>query len=70
MPCIPLHQTWQNYWQIYPPQSSIDALHTITPNMADLLSDLNPLQLSIDALHTIAPNMADLLADLPPVNQA
>ena len=33
MPCIPLHQTWQ----IYPTQMSMDALHTITPNLADLL---------------------------------
>ena len=32
MPCRLLHQTWQ----IYPPQSSIDALHTIIPNLADL----------------------------------
>ena len=32
MPCIPLHQTWQ----IYPLQLSIDALNTITPNLADL----------------------------------
>ena len=60
MPCIWLHQTWQ----IYPHQSSIDALHTITPNMADLLADVPP-QSSIDALHIITPNIADLLADLP-----
>ena len=55
------------YWQIYPlpHQLSIDALHTITPNMADLLTDVPP-HLSIDALHTVTPNMADLLADLPP----
>ena len=54
MHCIPLHQTWQINWQIYPPikhrclaycytkhgrstpQSSIDALHRVTPNLADL----------------------------------
>ena len=41
MPWISLHQTWQIYWQIYPThQSSIDALNTITPNLADLLADL------------------------------
>ena len=44
-----------------PCQSSIDALHTITPHIADL----HPSQLSIDALHTITPNMAALLAGLP-----
>ena len=49
-------------------QSSINALNTITPNLADLLADLSPLQSSIDALNTVTPNLADLLADLPPIN--
>ena len=67
MPWIPLHQTWQIYWQIYPThQSSIDALNTITPNLAALPADLPTHQSSIDALNTITPNLADLLADLPP----
>ena len=35
MPWVLLHQTWQIYWQISP-QSSIDALSTFTPNLADL----------------------------------
>ena len=30
------------YWQIYPPQLSIDALNTATPNLADLIADLPP----------------------------
>ena len=37
-------------------QSSIDALNTTTPNLADL----PPSQLSIDALNTTTPNLADL----------
>ena len=48
---------------MFPRQSSIDALNTATPNLADLLADL-PLQLSIDALNTATPNLADL--DPPP----
>ena len=79
--CLEYHYTKlgrSHIWQIcladLPPcQSSIDALHTITPNLADLLADLifgisalqiYPLQSSIDALNTITPNLADLLADL------
>ena len=32
-----LSSYWQINWQIYPcPQSSIDALHTVTPNLTDL----------------------------------
>ena len=51
MSCIPLHQTWQIYWLIYPlHQSSIDALHTITPNMADLLADLPPSIKHVDVI--------------------
>ena len=50
------------------PQSSIDALHTVTPNMADLPQicwQIYP-QSSIDALHTVTPNLADLPhTDLP-----
>ena len=48
-------------WQTDPPQSSIDALNTITPNLAHLLADLPPSQSSIDALNTASPNLADLL---------
>ena len=52
-------------WQICladlpPHQSSIDALNTVTPNLADLLADLPSPQLSIDALNTVTPNLADL----------
>ena len=47
-----------------PPQSSIDALNTITPNLAVLLAGLifgrSPPQSSIDALHTTTLNLADL----------
>ena len=48
-----------------PPKLSIDALNTITPNVADLLADLifgryTPCQSSIDALNTITPILADL----------
>ena len=79
MPWIPLHQTWQISYLVdlpgrsTPDQSSIDALNTITPNLADLLGDLifgrtawqiYPHQSSIDALNTITPNLADLLGDL------
>ena len=49
---------------------SIDALHTVTPNLADLYIyrtmhiypwQINPpLQLSIDALNTTTPNLAYL----------
>ena len=52
-----------------PSQSSIDALNTGTPNLADerTLAGGTP-QSSIDALNTAAPNMADepTLADGPP----
>ena len=76
MPWIPLHQTWQIYWQIYPThQSSMDALNTITPNLAaaDLYQQIitpklgrsTPHQSSMDALNTITQNLADPLADLP-----
>ena len=48
-------------WQInIPSQSSIDALNTATPNLADG----TPSQLSIYALNTTTPN----LADEPPIN--
>ena len=52
-----------------PPQLSIDALNTATPNLADILADLpqiSPIngQSSIDALNTTTPNLAD------PPNQA
>ena len=61
-------------WQIAPLQSSIDALHTTTPNLAHLMSDLTiygtmhiyllqidpPPQSSIDALNTATLNLADL----------
>ena len=49
-------------WQIAPLQSSIDALNTATPNLADLyiertmhiyLWQIAPLQLSIDLYKTI-----------------
>ena len=60
-------------WQIDPPpQSSIDALNTVTPNLAHLMTDLYiyiyieqctyaygrliPLQSSIDLCKTITPN--------------
>ena len=58
-----------------PHQLSIDALSTVSPNLADLppsiehrcleyhytkLGRSTPQQLSIDALHTITPNLADL----------
>ena len=53
-----------------PSQSSIDALNTTTPNLADLYKYrtmyIYPCQietssqLSIDALNTAAPNLADL----------
>ena len=52
-------------WQIYPHQSTIDALNTITPNLAHLLADLSP-QSRIDAINTATPNLTDLLADLDP----
>ena len=38
MPSIQLHQTWHTT----PHQSSTDALHTVTPNLADLPADLTP----------------------------
>ena len=58
-------------WQMEPPsQLSIDALNTVTPNLADL-ADIaqctymydrsTPSQLSIDALNTVTPNLADLV---------
>ena len=60
---IPLHQIWQIHWQIYRThQSSIDALNTITPNLADLP---HPSIEAWDALNIITPNLANLLADLP-----
>ena len=45
---------------------NIDALNTVTPNLADLMADLvnwqiYPIQLSIDALNTVTPNLADLM---------
>ena len=46
-----------------PPQLSIDALNTITPNLADLPQicwQIYPLQLSIDAVNTVTSNLADL----------
>ena len=49
-----------------PPQLSIDALNTTTPNLADVLADLPPSHSSTDALNTTASNLADLMADLPP----
>ena len=45
-----------------PPQLTIDALNTATPNLADG----PPNQMSIDALNTAIP----ILADGPPVNWA
>ena len=67
----------------WPLQSSIDALHTATPNLAHLMADLyiyramdiylwqiDPLQLSIDALNTTTPNLAHLMADLYIENNA
>ena len=48
-----------------PCQLSIDALHTATHNLVDLLADLSP-QSSMDAFHTTTPKLADLMADLPP----
>ena len=70
MPWILLHQTWQIYprsaSRSIPHQLSIDALNTITPNLADLLANLifgrsTPHQSSINALNTITPNLADLI---------
>ena len=63
-----------------PPQLSIDASHTTTPNLADIAqcmyiqnADGPPSQSSIDALHTTTPNLADIVqctyiltADGPP----
>ena len=43
------------------PQLRIDALNTITPNLAHLMVDLPPSQLSIDALNGTTQNLADLL---------
>ena len=50
-----------------PSQSSIYAMNTATPNLADLynnayipMADEAPLQLSIDALNTTTPNLVDL----------
>ena len=62
-------------WQICladltpPPQLSIHALNTITPNLADLIFgrsawQMYPYQLSIHGLYTITQNVAGLLADL------
>ena len=52
--CLQYHYT--KLGRSTPWQASIDALKTVTPNMADL-----PPQLSIDSLSTVTPNMADLL---------
>ena len=44
-----------------PPQLSIDALNTTTPNLAHLyIWQMDPPQLCIDALNTTTPNLADL----------
>ena len=66
MPWIPLHQTWQIYWQIYP--QSIK--HRCLEYCYTKLGRSTPHQSSIDALNTTTPNWADLPADLPPINQA
>ena len=55
-----------------PRESTIDALNTTTPNLADepTLADgpPPPSELRIDALHTATPNLADkpMLANGPP----
>ena len=43
------------------PQSSMDALNTATPNLADL----PPSQSSIDALNTATPNLPELVRSTP-----
>ena len=63
MPHIPLHQMWQ----IYTPQSSIDALHTITPNLADLPPKDLPVHINGNFTFLVLQLIyADQLADLPP----
>ena len=59
---------------MYPPgESSIDALNTTTPNLADepTLANGPPSESRIDALHTATSNLADkpTLADGLPRNQ-
>ena len=61
MPCIPLHQTWQ----IYPLQLSIDALHTVTPNLPDLPPTIKHRCLAYHYTK-FGRSTPDLLADLPP----
>ena len=59
--CLEYHYT--KLGRSTPPQSSIDALNTITLNLADLPQiswQIYPPQLSIDALNTVTPNVADL----------
>ena len=48
-------------WHIDPLQLSIDALHTTTPHLADVVRSTgrSPLK-NIDALNTATPNVADL----------
>ena len=60
-------------WPMDPPpsESSIDALNTATPNLADELTLANgptPSESSINALNTATPNLADetTLANGPP----
>ena len=62
MPWKLVHQTWQVYWQIYPP--SIE--HGCLENFYSNLGRSTCHQSSIDALKTATLNLADLLADLPP----
>ena len=69
MPCIPLHQTWQ----IHPCQLSIDALKTITPNVADHhtgeihnLVSMGNLVSGIEKYGDSTMSLS-LLADLPPL---
>ena len=67
---VPLHQTWQISWQIYPLSIKHRCLEYHNTKLGRSTGRSTPYQLSIDALSTITPNLADLLGDLPPINQA
>ena len=60
MPWIPLHQTWQIYWEIYPPSIKHRCLEYCYSKLCISTGRSTPYQLSIDALNTITPNLADL----------
>ena len=73
MPWLPLHQTWQICWQIYPPiehrclEYQYTTLGISTGRCLEYHytthSKSIPHQLSKDALSTITPNLVYLLAD-------